>query len=223
MIGVVFALKFEAKNFKKIFNNSSVEYYIFNVTGAQIADDLDYIIRKNNIQCIVLMGFAGGLNDYLRVGDVVLAANYTSAQFLPYFEARGASFKAVHLLTVNHILETSCAKERCRQESGADCCDMESAHVWKVAQNFSIPMITVRSISDSKNSDVPIPSDILIDPRSSRPNMLRMLGYLLRHPKRIPRFIRMVRQASHAAKRLAEVAQQEIIPQIEVVFTQKIA
>jgi hypothetical protein len=33
----------------------------------------------------------------------------------------------------------------------------------------------------------------------------------------------MVRQASHAAKRLAEVGQQEIIPRIEMVLTQKVA
>ncbi len=221
MIGVVFALEFEAKNFKKNLSNSNIKYCIINLTGLRIAEEVDCLIRKNNIQCIVLMGFAGGLNDSLCVGDVVLARNYTSAQFLPYFEASGASYKALQLVTVHHVLETSTAKEHCRQESGADCCDMESAHVWKVAQNLSIPMITVRSISDAKNSDMPIPSDILIDPRTSRPNTLRLIGYLLRHPKHVLGFIRMVQQASHAAKRLAEVAQQEMIPRIEMVIAQQ--
>ena len=221
MIGVVFALEFEAKNFKKNLSNSNIKYCIINLTGLRIAEEVDFLIRKNNIQCIVLMGFAGGLNDSLCVGDVVLARNYTSAQFLPYFEASGASYKALQLVTVHHVLETSAAKEHCRQESGADCCDMESAHVWKVAQNLSIPMITVRSISDAKNSDMPIPSDILIDPRTSRPNTLRLIGYLLRHPKHVLGFIRMVQQASHAAKRLAEVAQQEMIPRIEMVIAQQ--
>ena len=221
MIGVVFALEFEAKNFKKNLSNSNIKYCIINLTGLRIAEEVDFLIRKNNIQCIVLMGFAGGLNDSLCVGDVVLARNYTSAQFLPYFEVSGASYRALQLVTVHHVLETSTAKEHCRQESGADCCDMESAHVWKVAQNLSIPMITVRSISDAKNSDMPIPSDILIDPRTSRPNTLRLIGYLLRRPKLVPGFIRMVRQASHAAKRLAEVGQQEMIPRIEMVIAQQ--
>jgi purine-nucleoside phosphorylase len=221
MIGVIFALGFEAKNFKKRFSNSNIKYCIINATGLRIAEEIHFIIRKNNIQCIVLTGFAGGLNDSLCVGDVVLAKNYTSTQFLPYFEANAASFKMVHLVTVNHVLETCAAKEQCRQESGADCCDMETAHVWRVAQSLSIPMITVRSISDAKNSDMPIPGDILIDPRTSRPNTLRLIEYLLRHPKHVPGFIRMVQQASHAAKRLAEVAQQEMIPRIKRALTQK--
>ena len=221
MIGVVFALGFEAKNFKKHNSNSNTRYCIINMTGLRFAEEIDFIIRKNNIQCIVLMGFAGGLNDSLHVGDVVLATNYTSAHFLPYFETSGASYKAVHLVTVNHVLETCAAKEHCRQESGADCCDMESAHVWKVAQSLSIPMITVRSISDAKNSHMPIPADILIDPRTSRPNTLRMIGYLCRHPKSIPGFIRMVRMASLAANRLAQVGQLEMIPRIERVLAQK--
>jgi hypothetical protein len=221
VIGVIFALGFEAKNFKKTFSHSNLKYCILNVTGMRIAEEVDFLIRKYNIQCIVLMGFAGGLNDSLCVGDVVLARNYTSAHFLPSFEASAAIFKMVHLVTVTHVLETCAAKEHCRQESEADCCDMESAHVWRVAQNLSIPMITVRSISDAKNSDMPIPGDILVDPRSSRPNTLRLIGYLLRHPERVPEFIRMVRQASHAAKRLALVGQQEILPRIEIVMAQK--
>jgi hypothetical protein len=222
MIGVVFALGFEAKNFKKTFSHSNLKYCILNVAGMRIAEGLDFLIRKNNIQCIVLMGFTGGLDDSLCVGDVVLARNYTSAHFLPSFEARAANLKMVHLVTVDHVLETCAAKEHCRQESGADCCDMESAHVWRVAQNLSIPIITVRSISDAKNSDMPIPGDILVDPRSSRPNTLRLIGYLLRHPERVPGFIRMVQQASHAAKRLAVVGQQEILPHIEMVMAQKL-
>ena len=193
------------------------------MTGVRIAEEVDFLIRKNNIQCIVLMGFAGGMNDSMRVGDVVLARNYTSAQILPHFEASAASFKIAQLITVNHVLETRAAKEYCRQESRADCCDMESAHVWNIAQRLSIPMITVRSISDAWNSDMPIPGDILIDPRSSRPNTLRLIGYLLRHPTHVPEFIRMVREASCAAKRLAEVGQQEIIPRIERVIAQKVA
>jgi nucleoside phosphorylase len=214
MIGVIFALRFEAKNFKKRFSHSKIKYCILDVTGMRMAEEVDFLIRKNNIQCIVLTGFAGGMSQSLRVGDVVLARNYTSAQFLPHFEACAANLKMVQLVTVNHVLETHAAKEHCRQESRADCCDMESAHIWNIAQRLSIPMITVRSISDAWNSDMSIPGDILIDPRSSRPNTLRLIGYLLRHPTHVPEFIRMVREASRAAKRLAEVGQQDIILRI---------
>jgi hypothetical protein len=219
MIAIVFALGFEAKNFNKHTNNSNTEYCICNLTGNRITDEIYKLIRKNNIQCIVLMGFAGGLNKSLRVGDVILAKNYTSPQFLPHFEV----CRSVHLRTVERVLETRAEKERYWQEWGADCCDMESAHVWNVAQGLSIPMITVRSISDAWDSDMPIPADRLIDPRTSRPNTLRIIQYLLKHPKCLPGFFRMVRQASCAANRLAEVAEQIIIPHVQKVFAQKMA
>ena len=223
MIAVVFALGFEAKNFSKIANTSDAMYCIHNVTGKLLADEVGHTIRKNNIQCIVLLGFAGGLNTTLRVGDVILAKNYTSPQFLPHFEFMAGNCRTVHLRTVERVIEERAEKERCWQEWGADCCDMESAHVWKVAQSLSIPMITVRSISDAWDSDMPIPGNILIDPRTSKPNTLRLLGYLMRHPQCLPEFLRMVRHASCAAKRLAAVAQREIIPIIKREIAQSIA
>ena len=81
MIAVVFALGFEAKSFSKTTNTSDAMYCIYNVTGSLLADEVGHTIRKNNIQCIVLLGFAGGLNATLRIGDVILAKNYTSPQF----------------------------------------------------------------------------------------------------------------------------------------------
>jgi nucleoside phosphorylase len=80
---------------------------------------------------------------------------------LPYFEISTTGCKAVHPITVNHVLGTCDAKDHCRRESGADCSDLGSAHVWNVAQRLSIPMIPARSISDAKNSDTPFPGDML--------------------------------------------------------------
>jgi hypothetical protein len=215
VIGLVFALKFEAKYFNKNDNISKSKFCILNTVGKRIGAEMQFLISKNNLQCIVLMGFAGGMNEFLSVGDVVLVSNYTSNQFLPHFQSIAGSHKVVNLVTVDHVLETRSEKEHCRRESGAECCDMETAHVWKIAHQFEIPMITVRCISDALTSDMPIPGNILIDPRTSRPNALRLLGYLSSHPTRIQGFIQMVRHASHAAQRLATVAQDEFLPQIE--------
>jgi hypothetical protein len=63
VIGVVFALGFETKNFKNNFSHSKIEYCILNVTGIQIAEEVDFLIRKNNTQCIVIIGFADRINN----------------------------------------------------------------------------------------------------------------------------------------------------------------
>lgn len=221
MIALVFALEFEARYFQKFPNNSNKWVCIVNTTGLRVAEEVEKIISKNNIQCVVLMGFAGGLDESLCVGDVILAENFTSPEFLRHFKTTSGGYSFARLLTVERVLENCDQKSRFRQESHADCCDMESAHVWKLAERLSIPMLTLRSISDAWDTNMPVPGDILIDPQSSRPKPLRILAHLLRHPQRIPDLIRMLAQASTAGKRLAAVAQQRIIPDIQMLLNQK--
>ena len=85
------------------------------------------------------------------------------------------------------LLATCDAKDHCRRESGADCSDLGSAHVWNVAQRLSIPVIPVRSISDTKNSDTPFPGDMLkLILETLDAITLRLIRYLLRHPKDVP-------------------------------------
>ena len=81
MIGIVFAFGFDTKNFKKNFSHSKIKYCTLIMTGARITEGVVFLIRKNNIQCIVLMRFAGRLNYSLRFGDVVLTATARALNF----------------------------------------------------------------------------------------------------------------------------------------------
>jgi hypothetical protein len=110
--------------------------------------------------------------------------NCTSAQFLPYLRyALQAAKRFIRLLS------TMCwgpcdAKDHCRRESGSDCSDLGSAHVWNVAQRLSIPIIPVRSISDTKNSETPFSGDMLKFILETLDAItLRLIRYLLRHAK----------------------------------------
>jgi hypothetical protein len=69
VIGIILAFGFESKNFKKNFSNSKIEYCTPIMTGAQITERVDFLLRKKNIQCIVIMVFAFRFNDSLQVGD----------------------------------------------------------------------------------------------------------------------------------------------------------
>ena len=212
MIGVFFALHFEAKDYKRISNSSDTGVFIIGKTGFHITDGLDKIIRKNNIQCIVLIGLAGGLKQSLSIGDVVVAKNYTSQRFFSCLDIPNRSFGFAHLATVDRVLESRADKAIHGSLAGADCCDMETSHVWDLAQNLSLPMITIRAISDTWDTDLPVPGNILIDTRTGQPGAFKILRHLLTHPKCIPGFVRMLKQASCATRQLANVADREIIP-----------
>ena len=220
MIAVICALDFEAKYLKKTFNHSHVEYYVIQRTGDKVQSHIEKIISKNNVHCIVLIGFAGGLTSSFKVGDVVIARNFTSPQFCRLFDERGGDYAFAQLATVEQVAGSRVEKALLHRQTEAQCCDMETAHVWQLAERFSLPMITVRAISDAWDRDLPIPNHILIHPETSKPASFRIFFHLLSHPKIIPDFIRMVASAAHAAKRLAKVVENDVIPRVHFAVSQ---
>jgi len=58
MIAALFALEFEAKDFKKTNISSDIICCIAGKAGPKVTDGFKETIRKNNIQCIVSMGLA---------------------------------------------------------------------------------------------------------------------------------------------------------------------
>jgi len=220
VIAVICALDFEAKYLKKLFNHSNVIYYVIQRTGDKILSHIEKIISKNNIQCILLIGFAGGINSDFKVGDVVVARNFTSPQFYRLFEKPGGDYAFAQLATVERVAGSRAEKASLHRCTGAQCCDMETAHVWKLAERYALPMITVRAISDAWDRDLPIPDHILIHPMTSKPAGFRIFFHLLTHPRVIPDFIRMVASAAHAAKRLAMVVESDVIPRVHSAFSQ---
>jgi len=220
VIAVICALDFEAKYLKKTFNHSNVEYYVIQRTGDKIQSHIEKIISKNNVHCIILMGFAGGLTSVFNVGDVVIARNFTSSQFCKLFDEQGGDYAFAQLATVERVAGSRLEKALLHRQTEAQCCDMETAHVWKLAERFSLPMITVRAISDAWDRDLPIPDHILIHPDTSKPAIFRIFFHLLSYPKIIPDFIRMVASAARAAKRLAKVVESDVIPRVHLAVSQ---
>jgi nucleoside phosphorylase len=145
-------------------------------------------------------GFAGGLDPSLAVGDVVF--NTQSAPLAAALGAAGARPARFHC--ADTIAVTAEEKARLRASTRADAVEMESGIIQEVCARHSIPCATVRAISDPAHDSLPLDFNALLDAeRQLSPSRLALA--ILRSPGRIPGLMRLGRQSSAAARRLAEV------------------
>ena len=141
------------------------------------------VIDKYNVEYIINVGTAGGLNSKLNIGDIVIGKQLVQHDFditafgheKGYISGIGATFvsnkelvqkackTAEKLDNINIILgiiasgDIFCTetkmKEKIRNKFNADCVEMESAAVAQVCTLDKIPFIVIRSISDIPNGE----------------------------------------------------------------------
>ena len=100
------------------------------------------------LEGIVSTGLCGALDPELRVGDIVVSGNVpleSAARF-----ARGA----VH--TVDRVVITAQEKLSLREQTGAVAVDMEAAAVEQTAEEWKVPYLCVRAVSDTARSTLPL-------------------------------------------------------------------
>lgn len=198
-IGIIVAEHEELYAIKEIMNNIE-ELHIFNLTlykgiisnktyilvrggvgKVNAARTTQILIDKFDIEYIINLGSAGGLNENLHIGDIVIGEKLIQHDFdvtafgrekgfIPetgkYFESNSnllANFENIHLDDVKIIKgviasgDIFCTsrdlKENIQKEFNADCVEMEGAAVAQVCYLNNIPFIILRSISDIPNGE----------------------------------------------------------------------
>jgi len=139
------------------------------------------LIDKFDIDYIINLGSAGGLNNELNIGDIVIGEKLVQHDFdvtafgrekgfIPetgkYFESYYTLLKkleSIHLDDVKVVKgtiatgDTFCTskelKNSIHKEFNADCIEMEGAAVAQVCHLNNIPFIVLRSISDIPNGN----------------------------------------------------------------------
>lgn len=126
--------------------------------------------RWHPLRAAVSLGFAGGLVDALRPGDLVCPAMVLSDDGvlgLPFPAAPGqAAVRAalsadgprVHdgpLLTVDAPLRTPQVKRAAHQRTGAVAVDMEAAGMAEAAQALGIPWLALKAVVDGVEEPLP--------------------------------------------------------------------
>lgn len=165
--------------------------------------------RRFRLRAAWSLGFAGGLADGLRSGDlvcpgVVLRDDGQAGQASPAAPARAAvaaafsvariPFADGSLLSVDSPLRTPEAKRAAHRRTAAVAVDMEAAGVAEAAEGLGIPWLAIKSVVDAVDEPLPEFLDGCTTPEGdlrwggvlwslatgSRRNALRRLGWASR-------------------------------------------
>ena len=151
---------------------------------------------------LVSSGFAGGLDPALKVGDVIIASNFSSPEMLA--KATLPQIPHATMTTQEHVAETVADKAALFSQTSASAVDMETALIFAQCSRRGIPMLSLRGISDSAADELPVSFSIWFDAAKQKPRVGALLWELATHPVKIPRFARFVRGISLTRARLTE-------------------
>ncbi len=198
---VTFAVPQESSDFRHaIRGHANVTIVHTGIGTAAARKAIERAVTEHRPGWLISAGFAGGLDPTLAVGDVVLAENYSdrAAQ-----EAAKTSCRRGVLLTVENAVETVAEKSRLRAETGAVAVDMETSAIAEVCAARSIPMLSVRVISDSADSVLPIPFAESWDLEAQRPRPFAIATHLLKNPQLIGVFRQFIAGLARARAALS--------------------
>jgi len=203
MIAAVFAMEFESAGFRAAqCRRLRVSIWTLGVTGQRSAAALKRMIESSRPEIIVSAGFSGALQPGLGVGTIVIGENFSDPQIVQALRVF-PDYQIGPIITVPDILESSDAKRGTGALSGALAGDLESEHLYQVCCEAGIPMLSVRSISDTAEQDLPLPRSVLINPETGRSDPTAIFQYLFRNPAKSTQFAKLVRDARSAQQSLA--------------------
>jgi adenosylhomocysteine nucleosidase len=157
-------------------------------------------LEKESPSLWIAAGFGGALSPDLKIGDIVTVQNFSQSALLTAIASLPSH--PGPLLTTKEVIETAAQKKDLARHTGAIAVDMETAAIHRLCEARAIPMLAIRSISDTASQDLPIPAAVWFDAATQRPRPLPLLLHLATHPARIAPFARFVRGINRARSTL---------------------
>ena len=148
---------------------------------------------------VISAGYAGALQPGQAVGDLVLGENYSSPALRreALLHLVGERVRIGALLTESVAIENAAAKKALHDATGALAVDMETAWIARVCAAATVPLLSLRVISDAADQDFPVPGRVLYDSVRQRPRYLVLPVWMALHPWR-DRAVRALRARPRA-------------------------
>lgn len=219
-ISILFALPEEAQPFSKkcavLPVSKRVASYCSGVGAGKAAISADQIAEVAAPGDILLIcGFAGGLSAGMQPGSLIIANSVTDAVSGEHFQADSELFQAAEsvslpdlsaqkgtLITGNRVLITAGEKRQFAEQNGGIAVDMETAGAARVAQQYGVPWLAIRAITDGPDDTMPLDFNALAD-ADGNVHRGRIVLVTLTHPWKIPALIRLGKRSALAANNLA--------------------
>ncbi len=209
MIAVAFALPTESSSFRNLLAaraSSSTGVRVIHTGVGQVATEraICAFLSTESPDLVVSSGFAGALTDDLQVGDLLLAENFTSPEWLERCQAvLRVHTRTGALATASAITDTSSARADLARQTGAVAVDMETEFIVRACTEAAVPVISLRVISDTPAAPMPAPPHVLFDVAAQRTNYRALASHVARHPSSAVRLIAFARQIASAREKLA--------------------
>jgi len=167
---------------------------------------LEFLLHKARPKLVISSGFAGAVTEKLRVGDLVLAQNFSDPQLLASAERilRDRQPRLAKLFTSTSIVDSIAERNEIARAADAAAVDMETGAIVAVCNAHGVPLISLRAISDTASQPFPAPPSVLFDSERQQTSYGRLLAYLLRHPGSIRPLFRFARQIARVRAALTE-------------------
>jgi adenosylhomocysteine nucleosidase len=185
----------ELQFFKADLDGKSILFARTGVGIRRARNGTNYLIQKFKPELIISAGLGGALRDGLRVGDIivgewVLSLRRNQKRKL-FCDINGLSmdFMKGGLLTEGRFVHDADEKRRLYRQTGALSVDMETWGVVEAADDYGAPVISVRSISDDNQVELPEMGHFYSG--SGELRKLSALKYLIFNPRLIYPFLRL--------------------------------
>jgi len=184
--------------------NKEVAIFHTGVGRKSCAARVDNFLRAQLPRILISSGFAGAASEDLRVGDLLLAENFSDPPLL--FEAQriliSSHVRVGKLFTSLTIVDSIDKRNEIAREHNAVALDMETECIAQACAARQIRMLSLRTISDTPRQPFPAPPRALFDIENQRTNVARLSFHLLTHPTAIRRLIRFGSQIRKARAKL---------------------
>jgi nucleoside phosphorylase len=171
---------------------------------------MEIILRRERFEFLISAGFAGALEKDLWVGHLLVAENFSSPQLLgsPKLVLADEGTFLGKLLTVPRMVEAIAERESLNKKTGAAAVDMETETLAEICAAHDLPMLSLRSISDTASEPFPAPAHVLFDVAKQKTDFVRLASYLLTHPGAFARLNAFRQRVAIARRALGDALEQ---------------
>ena len=162
-------------------------------------------LQDQQFDRLISAGFAGALDNDLKIGDLVLAENFSTVELSETrVSLSGLPSHVANLLTVSALIDSPEERNKLALTSGAVAADMETGFIARTcAARGHSPAFTSSNQRYARRT-FPASADVLFDIERQRIPILKLVKYFLAHPNRVPHLIRFARRIALARKILTD-------------------
>jgi adenosylhomocysteine nucleosidase len=160
--------------------NSGDVVVVANGPGPNLAGRaVDVVKEHKEMDGLVSIGFCGGLDPALQVGDIFIATEVLGSS-LAGAPISTRPYRTGKLLSVDRVVATSIERSRLHA-AGAAAVEMEAAAVAERAKRWNLPFYAIRVVTDTAGESFPLDFNRMRD-AAGRFSRARILAAAFRRP-----------------------------------------